>query len=360
MIRPRSLIAFGLVAAAALGLAGASYSIAQSNSAPADPAVASTTIPRLLIGAVGTVEPRGGAIAVAPPVAGLIAAVLVTPGDTVAAGQVLVQLDGRLAEARIGALESSIASAEAALAEVEGTLPTLRAQLAIAEAAVMAAEVQRAEAEADLAASEQLVSGQTIARREIERKVTALRAAEAVLAEATARLAQAQAEVDRTDPDRDGTRLLPLLAAIENARAALATAETERDLLTVRSPVAGRVLEVNARPGEYAGQSDGDGLVTLAADGNLQVRVEVEEADVPLLVDGAAASALVRGGDGAQSIPLAFVRREPLLKPKATLSGGPAERIDTRVVEVLFDLDATAGGVVPGQLLDVLIETGNL
>lgn len=357
MIKPRSIVAFGLVSAAVLGLAGASYSIAQSNTVPAAEGAVSMDAVRPQIGAVGTVEPRGGTLSIAPAVAGLIVSVLVVPGDTVQAGQPLVKLDDRLAQARIGALVQAIESAEAALEDVRGTLPTLQAQVEVAEAAVLSSEVQRAEAAVELATSEQLASGQTVSRRDVERKATALRAADAAVAEAQARLTQAEAERDRTDSERSGTRLLPLKAAIDDARAALSTAQAELDLLTVRSPIAAQVLEVNAKPGEYAGLAgDLPGLVTLAARGNLQVRAEVEEADVPKMIDGSAAVGFVRGG-GSTAIPLSFVRREPLLKPKTTLNGSDAERIDTRIVEVLFELGRSEIDVVPGQLLDILIET---
>lgn len=73
-------------------------------------------------------------------------------------------------------------------------------------------------------------------------------------------------------------------------------------------------------------------------------------------IDGSAAVGFVRGG-GSTAIPLSFVRREPLLKPKTTLNGSDAERIDTRIVEVLFELGRSEIDVVPGQLLDILIET---
>ncbi len=86
------------------------------------------------------------------------------------------------------------------------------------------------------------------------------------------------------------------------------------------------------------------------------MRAEVEEADVPKMIDGSAAVGFVRGG-GSTAIPLSFVRREPLLKPKTTLNGSDAERIDTRIVEVLFELGRSEIDVVPGQLLDILIET---
>ncbi|MGV3651798.1 MAG: HlyD family secretion protein, partial [Devosia sp.] len=228
----------------------------------------------------------------------------------------------------------------------------------VAEALVLAAIAQRDEAAADLDASEQLASRDGIARRELERKRTGLRTAEAQLEQAEANRAQAEAQRDQFDPERAGTSLLPLRAAVDDARAALVVAETELAITEIRAPVAGRVLTVTTRAGQYAAVGgSGDPLVTLAPVGPLQVRAEVEEADLPLLLDGSAATGFPRGAGPDAGVPLTFLRREPLLKPKTTLAGGTAERIDTRVIEVVFEVTRDDAGLVPGQLLDVLIDT---
>lgn len=90
----------------------------------------------------------------------------------------------------------------------------------------------------------------------------------------------------------------------------------------------------------------------LGSTGKRHIRAQIDEADLARFADGAPALALERGSDGAP-IHLTFVRREPLLRPKTTLSGGATERIDTRVLEVLYETDDAS--LMPGQLVDVLI-----
>jgi hypothetical protein len=46
----------------------------------------------------------------------------------------------------------------------------------------------------------------------------------------------------------------------------------------------------------------------------------------------------------------------PLVQPKRTLTGEAAERIDTRVVQVIYELGKGTHAVQPGQVVDVYIE----
>jgi len=365
MIRPRSILAFTLFAAASAGLVGATLSIVRSNSAQvvAQESSSESTTPQAdiagpqLIGALGTVEPPGGTILIAPSTGGVVTAVMVSPGDEVAAGGALFTLDDRLARAKVAELSQSVRSAQAALDELLGTLPTLEAQVAVARAALEAAIAQRDQAAEDLATAERLVESNTsVTRRDVDTRRNTLRTAEAQVSQAEAQLGAAEADLAQLDPDQGGSRLLPLQSAVEDARTALATAETELALLTVTSPIDARVLSVDVNPGEFAAAGNAQSTITLGATGPMQVRAEIEEADLPLLRDGAEAWAIARGTAG-ERIALSFVRRDPLLRPKATLSGSGTERIDTRVMDVLFEVADNNAGLVPGQLVDVLIAT---
>ncbi len=67
--------------------------------------------------------------------------------------------------------------------------------------------------------------------------------------------------------------------------------------------------------------------------------VEVDESEIPRFRPGAAAYAAVRGRADEQ-VPLTFVRAEPLVVPKRSLSGGVSERVDTRVLELIYSVIA--------------------
>lgn len=70
---------------------------------------------------------------------------------------------------------------------------------------------------------------------------------------------------------------------------------------------------------------------------------------------GAAAYAAVRGRADGQ-VSLTFVRVEPLVVPKRSLSGGVSERVDTRVLEGIYSVSPTQLAATVGQQVDVFIE----
>jgi hypothetical protein len=51
------------------------------------------------------------------------------------------------------------------------------------------------------------------------------------------------------------------------------------------------------------------------------------------------------------------VRIEPLVIPKRSLTGDVTERVDTRVMQVLYEVRDGGNELLPGQQLDVFIES---
>jgi hypothetical protein len=92
----------------------------------------------------------------------------------------------------------------------------------------------------------------------------------------------------------------------------------------------------------------------------VHVRVSVDEEDIPRLKLKAPARAKIRGNIQREELPLTFVRLEPLVVPKTSLTGANTERVDTRVVQVVYALDPACKlvqekKVLVGQLVDVFI-----
>ena len=61
-------------------------------------------------------------------------------------------------------------------------------------------------------------------------------------------------------------------------------------------------------------------------------------------------------GRADQQVPLTFVRVEPLVVPKRSLSGGVSERVDTRVLELIYSVSPNDLHATVGQQVDVFIE----
>jgi multidrug resistance efflux pump len=146
--------------------------------------------------------------------------------------------------------------------------------------------------------------------------------------------------------------------AVDLAQAQLAQVETDLERLTVRALVDGEVLQVNVRPGEYVATQPGQALVVLGSVTRLHVRVDIDENDIPRLpraLEKAPARAMLRGDPG-QQFPLHYVRVEPYVIPKKSLTGDNTERVDTRVLQVIYALEQGPRRVYVGQQVDVYIE----
>ena len=147
-------------------------------------------------------------------------------------------------------------------------------------------------------------------------------------------------------------------ANVELAKANLGEARANLDLCTIRAPSDGTILQINIRPGEYVSTFGGTGLILMGDLHPLHVRVDVDEHDAPRFRPGAPARASLRGKPEVQ-YALRFVRAEPYVVPKKSLTGDNTERVDTRVLEVIYALDVKDQPVFVGQQMDVFIDAGD-
>ena len=127
------------------------------------------------------------------------------------------------------------------------------------------------------------------------------------------------------------------------------------DRLTVRAPRHGTILQVNIRAGEYATLGSTEPLMLLGETEQLQVRADIDEVNAPLVMPQAGGSASVRSL-ADRKIPLTFVRIEPYVIPKRSLTGENTERFNTRVLQVIYRFERPSFPVYAGQQVDVFIE----
>ncbi|MFO1518717.1 MAG: efflux RND transporter periplasmic adaptor subunit [bacterium] len=237
------------------------------------------------VAASGIVESIDENIRLSPAVSGLVKSVKVTPGQSVHAGDLLLELDDR---------------------DLYG------------QWLVQKANLQKLSARMD--------------------KLNALKAPEALSAE-----------------ERDNIR-----HDFKIAQADLKRIELLLDRLKLRSPIDGNALQVNTRVGEFIATpvNPNDSYVPpllLGRRKGFQVRADVDEINARYIKAGAKGKAFVKGEGNAHPIDLTFVRIDPYVIPKKSLTGENTERVDTRVLQVIFQT-----GEVPdlyvGQQLDVYIE----
>ncbi|WP_265530674.1 efflux RND transporter periplasmic adaptor subunit [Sphingomicrobium marinum] len=258
----------------------------------------------------GVVEPSSEVIEIGTAIGGLVNTVFVAPGERVTKGQPLFRVDTRNLQARVTEARAAIVRAEAAIAEARAAESTAQRQLALYRniddpLAVSRAEIINAEGNASAARS----------RRQL-----------------------AEAE-------------------LRAARAALNSAQTESDRAIVRAPISGEILRVDVRPGELvnAGPGGGGPYIRMGETNPLHVRIDVDEDEAVRLKMGAPAIVSPRGG-AQQRVEAAFVRAEPLVVPKQSLTNSASERVDVRVLQLIYRLpqDAPASFRV-GQQVDAFI-----
>jgi hypothetical protein len=118
------------------------------------------------------------------------------------------------------------------------------------------------------------------------------------------------------------------------------------------------VLQVNVREGEFVGAPPSQALVVLGdCHKRVHVRVDIDEHDIPRFKKEAPAQASLRGTPQVK-YPLKYLRVEPYVIPKKSLTGDNTERVDTRVLQVIYELDTTDRPIYVGQQLDVFINVG--
>lgn len=89
----------------------------------------------------------------------------------------------------------------------------------------------------------------------------------------------------------------------------------------------------------------------------LHLRADLDEADVPRFDATAQARAYLTGRPDKS---FTLVRVEPALIPEWSLTGQTTERVDTRVLQVVYRIEATDQPLQMGQQMDAFVETGSL
>lgn len=260
----------------------------------------------------GIVEPASEIINIGSALSGLISDVRVLPGERVEKGQILFRVDDRAARARVAETNAAIREARASIAEAQTARDTARQQLALYEnlsdpAAVSRAEVIQAEGQANAA----------------------------------------------------GSRLQLAQARLGAAQAQASSARTELARLTVRAPIAGEILAVNIRPGEFVATQGGGGgspFIQMGETNPLHIRVDIDENEAARVDMGASAIVSPRGAAEIQ-VEARFIRVEPQIVPKRSLTNSAAERVDVRVLQVIYALPPVERSAAfrVGQQIDAFI-----
>jgi len=278
---------------------------------------------------------------------GIVTSIPVKVGDRVKAGDVLFALDDRAARAEVASRRAQFAAAQQTLARLED-LPRPE-EIPAAQARVQEAEASLNDAKTQFEMWEGIPDKRAVSIDDLNKRRYAAMAAEARLRQAQADLALLKAGAWK--PDIEVAR-----AEADAAKAQMDIAQTDLNRLTVRAPLDVTVLQVNIRAGEFATAGTSSTPLMLVGDlQTLHIRTDVDENDAWRIKPGAKARGSLRGNSQI-AFDLSFVRVDPYVIPKRSLTGDSAERVDTRVLQVLYAFTPGDLPVYAGQQVDVFIE----
>lgn len=255
----------------------------------------------------GLVEACSRNISIGSPFSEIVTKIFVIEGDKVKKGDPIFQLDIRLFEAQA---------------------KTARNQIA---AAIVNFENQKTQFEF----FKNLTDKRAVSKQQYEQAFYAMREAEEQVKVAQAQLGEFEANI-------------------------------QRSLIT--APLDGEILQVNIHIGEVAPNvpptasqilipyaSSQYPLILMGSIDPFNLRIDIDEEDAWRYHRGSPARAYVRG-NSTINFPLEFIRVEPYILPKASFTGETTQRVDTRVLQVLYKFEKKDIPLYAGQLLDVFIE----
>ncbi|MDE2372170.1 MAG: biotin/lipoyl-binding protein [Burkholderiales bacterium] len=309
-------------------------------------------------GIIEGAQDGGTNVNVYPEVAGTVVRLLVREGQAVSVGTPLLALDDSVQRATTAQLRAQADAAQALLAALKAqprreTLEVARAQLTLAEANLKTARDQDAKRRAAVA-----IDARALSRDVVDTAADAVLQAEAAAEVARRQLELTQAGAWSYDIRNQESQTRALEQAAQAAAALL-------DKYQVRARVDGVVLALHAAVGGYvSAQGAYDSTIQallpvatlVAGRGRLAVRCFVDEILVSRLPPPERIQAQMQIRGTERKVPLRFVRIQPYVSPKIELSNQRQERVDLRVLPVVFEFD-TQGvpAVYAGQLVDVYI-----
>jgi len=302
----------------------------RGSSAPTKPAVsrAAGRDPRL-IAAPGRVEPISEEIKIASQIVGRLRSVPVEEGDRVRRGQVVAEIVNDDYRARRDSAAAELAMKEAELRRVvNGSREQERHE---ALAAVTEAEAVLHNADAEMQRRNALYRSGDIARAEAERTEREYYVAKARYE--AARQHHSFVDADAREEDRSRAE-----ADVALARARLAEANATLEKTYIRSPIDGVVLRRYLKTGESVTDKPDTPVVSVGDPSTWRIRVDVDETDVARLHLGQRAYATA-DAYGERKFRGRVVRIGEILGRKNVRTDEPTERVDTKILETLVELD---------------------
>lgn len=299
------------------------------------------------VAGVGIIEPSSGNINIGTPLNRIIEKVDGAVGQKVKKGDVLFQLEDRDLQAE---LLVQLAAYKNALAKYQRLEAFPRSEdVKEAELAVQIYKSELNLAKNQYEMVQKLPDPRAISEEEKNRRYNNYQQAEAKWQEAVIKLDKIKAGTWKPDLEIAQTE-------VQQAKANFNRVKTEIDRTLIRAPIDGTLLQVNIHEGEFPPvDTFSMPMMVLGDIEELQLRVSINQLDIPYFQPDAQAVAFSQG-DRHYKYPLEFVRVEPFLVGKQNLTNEITEKVDTRVLKIIYKIKKDGHPLYVGQQMDVFIE----
>jgi multidrug resistance efflux pump len=297
----------------------------------------------------GRVEAVTGEIDVAPLVAGALTEVRVKEGQYVEKGTLIAVLDGARQAADREVAEKDVRLAGANLERVLAGAGA--EEIAAAEAAANAVRAELRSAESGLDRARRVIGSGAMSREDLDGR--------------TQGVERLRNELESSRKRYEALRRGPLAQEIEVARAQLQVAEARRDrakveagLCRIYAPISGTILKLYREAGDSVSVQYPTPIARMTDAHDLRIRLDVDEANVPLMRPGLEGTIEVRGVNGV----VARVRVEtvvPAFAPKRLFSPDTSERHDGRTLSVFCSIRDGRVPLYPGQRVTARLAVEN-
>jgi HlyD family secretion protein len=309
-------------------------------------------------GIIESDQAHGENINIYPEVAGPITRILVQEGQQVRKGDALLTLDDSVQRATAEQQQAQAEAAHAMLRELRALPRRETLAVSVAQVENARATLKNARDQLDKQQRSYDIDPKSISADALDNAVNAEK-----IAATNLRVIERQYELTKA-----GAWVYDVQNAERTYTSLQKAADSSAALLgkyTLRAPADGVVMAVNSAVGSYVSSQGAydsytqgyDPLVVMGLpQTHLQVRAYIDEILVHELPppEKIEAQMFVRGT--TVHLPLTFVRIQPYVSPKIELSDERAERVDLRVLPVVFRFDKPKDlNLYPGQLVDVYV-----
>jgi len=309
-------------------------------------------------GIVESYQTSGENINIYPEVPGTVTGILVSEGESVKKGTPLLKIDDSVQSATVAQQKSQAEAAGTLLEELKAQPRKENLDIAAAQVTLAEANLKTATDQFEKLKEAYRTNPMAVAKNDLDNSHDAVKAAEANLEVAKKQLELVKAGAWVYDIRNQEHQYEALTKSYMASNALL-------EKYVIRAPVDGSVLSINTAVGSYISAQGAYGtytegfnpvIVMGSSENYVGVRCYIDEILIQRLPQASKMNAQMSIRGTGIRIPLEFVRVKPYVSPKVELSNQRTERVDVRVLPVLFRLERPKNlSLYPGELVDVYI-----